>query len=363
MRNKSIEAAFFTTLLVASTVVFIVLLKDFFQPLFWAAVLGIIFYPVHTYVLKFFQNRDSVAAAITLVIIIFVVIVPIFLVGAAVTREAASIYQQISSGEINLREPLERLENMLPLLTSYLEQFGIEPERIREGVSGAAITTSQFLASRAVNFGQGAVRITIMFFVMVYLLFFFLRDGEEIVEAIVSAMPLGQQRERALFSKFAQVSRATIKGTIVVGLVQGGLGGLLFWAVGIDAALLWGVVMIFLALFPAIGTVIIWGPAAIILLVSGALVRGIIVIIAGTLIIGLVDNVLRPILVSHETKMPDYLILLSTLGGLTLFGVSGFVIGPIIAGLFLVIWQMFVREYSTSLQPTEDQSPATGPDS
>lgn len=348
MRTKSIETAFFTTLLVATTVVFFVLLQDFFQPLFWAAVLAIIFYPVYRYLQSFFPDRDSLTAAVTLGVIVFVVIVPVSLLGVAVTREAASIYKQISAGELNPRQPIEMLQQMLPAVTNYLEQFGIDPERIQQGISGAAVTTSQFLASRALTFGQSALRIAIMFFIMLYLLFFFLRDGEKIVEAIVSAMPLGQHRERALVSKFAQVSRATIKGTLVVGLVQGGLGSLLFWAVGIQGALLWGTVMVVLALFPAVGTFVVWGPAAVVLLASGALVRGLIVIIAGTLIIGLVDNVLRPILVGHETKMPDYVILLSTLGGLTLFGVSGFVIGPIIAALFLVIWQMFVQEYNTS---------------
>ncbi len=356
MQTKSIETAFFTTLLVATTVVFIVLLQDFFQPLFWAAVLAIIFYPLYTYVQRFFPERDSAAAAVTVATIVFVVIVPVVLVGVAVTREAASLYQQISSGGLNIQQPLELLEKWLPVVNGYLEEFGIDPERIQQGISGAAVTTSQYLASQALNFGQGALRITILSFVMIYVLFFFLRDGEKIVDAVIAAMPLGQQRERALVSKFAEVSRATIKGTIVVGLVQGSLGALLFWAVGIQAALLWGVVMVLLALFPAIGTFVVWGPAAVVLLFGGDIVRGIIVILAGTLIIGLVDNVLRPILVGHETKMPDYLILLSTLGGLTVFGVSGFVMGPIIAALFLVIWQMFVQEYSTSPFNREGQS-------
>lgn len=350
MQIKNIENAFFTTLLVVTTIVFAILLQDFFQPLFWAAVLAIIFRPVYERTREAFEGRSSISAAMTLLVIIIVVIVPVFLVGLAVTREAASVYKQISAGEIDLQQPVDALESMLPILTDYLQQFGLDPARIQEGISGAAVTVSQFLAQQALSFGQNAVRITIFFFVMLYLLFFFIRDGDEIVEAIIHAMPMGQNREETLVSKFAEVSRATIKGTIVVGLVQGSLGGILFWAVGIEAAVLWGVVMTILALFPAVGTFVVWGPAAAIFLFSGDVVRGVIIIIAGSMIIGLVDNVLRPILVGHETKMPDYLILLSTLGGLTVFGVSGFVIGPIIAALFLVLWQMFVQEYS----PPED---------
>ena len=141
------------------------------------------------------------------------------------------------------------------------------------------------------------------------------------------------------------MARATIKGTLAVGLVQGFLGGVMFWALGIDGAVFWGVVMVLLSVLPLIGASLVWIPAAIFLLVSGAYIKAFIIVVVGVLVIGLVDNVLRPILVGRDTKMPDYLILLSTLGGLTMFGISGFVIGPIIASLFLAIWVMFQSEY------------------
>jgi predicted PurR-regulated permease PerM len=147
--------------------------------------------------------------------------------------------------------------------------------------------------------------------------------------------------------------------------VQGSLGGLLFWILGIDSPIFWGVIMTILSLLPAIGSALIWGPAAIILIATGSIVKGIILIAAGTLIIGLVDNVLRPILVGRDTKMPDFLILITTLGGLTLFGISGFVIGPIIAALFLAVWEMFIEEYGEAddvLQPAPAASTSTLPE-
>jgi predicted PurR-regulated permease PerM len=159
------------------------------------------------------------------------------------------------------------------------------------------------------------------------------------------ALPLGHEREHRLFEKFADVSRATVKGTLVVGVVQGTLGGLFFWILGLNAAVFWGVIMTLLSLLPAVGSALIWGPAAIILLATGQIVKGIILLAAGSLIIGLVDNLLRPMLVGRDTQIPDYLILLATLGGLTVFGLSGFVIGPIIAALFLAVWDMFAQEY------------------
>jgi len=189
----------------------------------------------------------------------------------------------------------------------------------------------------------------VLFFLMLYLLFFVLREGDSLLDQMVRALPLGDERERALFAKFAEVARATIKGTLIVGIVQGTLGGILFWALGIEAAVFWGVVMVLLSVLPAVGAGLVWLPAAIVLAVSGAWIKAAIMVGVGALVIGMVDNLLRPMLVGRDTKMPDYVILLSTLGGLTTFGISGFVIGPVIAALFIVVWDMFAREHAGAL--------------
>jgi len=160
------------------------------------------------------------------------------------------------------------------------------------------------------------------------------------------ARSLRRESERHLLERFSAVSRATIKGTLVVGIVQGAIGGIMFWAFGIDAPVLWGVVMALFSIIPAIGPAFIWLPAAIIQIATGQPIQGIVMILVGTLVIGLADNVLRPILVGRDTQMPDYLILLSTLGGLTAFGISGVVIGPIIAAFFLSVWEMAEEEYA-----------------
>jgi predicted PurR-regulated permease PerM len=189
------------------------------------------------------------------------------------------------------------------------------------------------------------VRAAALFFLMLYILFFFLRDGPDLVRALVRAVPLGDRRQSRLLSKFVAVSRATIKGTLVVGIVQGTLGGLVFWAVGIPAPVVWGAVMTVFALVPAVGVGLVWGPAAVIMLALGEIVRGIVVLLVGIFVIGLIDNVLRPILVGRDTEMPDYLVLLATLGGLSTLGISGFVIGPVIAAFFLAVWEMFAEDH------------------
>jgi predicted PurR-regulated permease PerM len=140
--------------------------------------------------------------------------------------------------------------------------------------------------------------------------------------------------------KFAAVARATVKGTVVVGIVQGILGGLAFWFTGIDGSLLWGALMAFLSLIPAVGSAIIWVPAAIFFFATGALWKGLFLVGFFVVIVGLVDNILRPLLVGKDTKMPDYLILIATLGGMEIYGINGFVIGPVIAALFIACWNL-----------------------
>ena len=173
-----------------------------------------------------------------------------------------------------------------------------------------------------------------------YLLFFLLKDGPYLVNLALEALPLSQHVKHHLFVKFAAVSRATVKGTVVVAVVQGALGGLAFYFTGIDGSLLWGALMAFLSIIPAVGSAIIWVPAVIYFFATGMLWKGIFLVVFFVVVIGLVDNILRPLLVGKDTKMPDYLILISTLGGMEIYGINGFVIGPLIAALFIACWNI-----------------------
>jgi predicted PurR-regulated permease PerM len=341
VRNR-VAQTFFVVLLVVLTVAFFGVLRGFFQPIFWAAITGIVFLPVQRWVERRLVGRPSTAALVTLVIILFSVLVPTILVAGAVAEQGLQLYQNLEAGDIRPGMLLLHLEERLPTeVVALLDRLGIVPGTIEQRISEAAVQASGFIAGMAVSVGQNVGRFAALFFIMLYLLFFVLRDGERLLDKIIWAMPLGDDRERDLFGKFSEVGRATIKGTLVVGAVHGTLGGIMFAILGIQGAVFWGVVMIFLSILPAVGAAIVWLPASIILLVGGSWVRGLILLIFGAVVISLVDNVLRPLLVGRDTKMPDWLILLSTLGGLTTFGISGFVIGPIIAGMFLSIWEMF----------------------
>lgn len=340
------QHAMFVVLVALTTIAFLALVGDFLMPVFWATVLATIFQPLQARYAIAAGGRRSLAALLTMLTLMVLIVVPLLLLGLAMSREVLMLQEKVQSGEIDVQAPLRYARGVAPLVTDYLERFGVDLDDVQARVSSAAVAVSQFLASRALAIGQDIVRITALFFLMLYILFFFLRDGPRLVDALVRALPLGDLRERRLLAKFAEVSRATIKGTLVVGLVQGALGGLLFWGVGIPAPVFWGAVMTAFALLPAVGVGLVWAPAALILLGLGEIVKGVVVIVVGTFVIGLVDNVLRPILVGRDTQMPDYVVLLATLGGISVFGISGFVIGPLIAAFFLAVWEMFAQEHA-----------------
>ncbi len=344
-RTFSLEDVFFVVLLMVATIGFLWIVRDFLESVFWAALLASLFHGVHLRLMARLNGRASSSAMLVLLAILLIVILPLFFVGLAVTRETLSLYQRVTSGEIDLNAPMQWSAKAMPIVNDLLTRVGIDPGNVSEWLSSAAVTASRFLASRALSIGQNTLSLTVQFFLMMYMVFFFVRDGAALLERLVQVIPLGDRRERRLFRKFAEVSRATLKGTVVVAIVQGTLGGLSLAVVGIDGAVFWGVVMTILSILPAVGTSLIWLPAAVWLFATGAVVKAVALVVMGVLI-GFVDNFLRPVLVGRDTKMPDYLILLSTLGGITAFGLSGFVIGPIIAALCVAGWDMFAADFN-----------------
>ena len=346
VKNENIQRSFFMVILVLVTIAFLWLIRGFMQPIFWAIALGIVFYPAHQLLEQQLPNRPNLTAAVSVIFVLFVVVLPVIGIGVAVTGEAAALFQRIQSGEYNISGLFTNVSDQLPQLESALQRLGVDPQRITEQLTSAAGTVSSFLANRALEFGQDTLRTMIFFFLMLYLLFFFLRDGHSILDGAVHALPMGDDRERALLARFEEVSRATIKGSLVIGIAQGAIGGIAFAVLGISAPVLWGVVMALLSVVPAVGPVFVWAPTVLILLFSGRIAAGIILLLIGAVVISLVDNLLRPVLVGRDTRMPDYLILLSTLGGLTAFGLAGVVIGPIIAAFFLTVWEMAIEEFA-----------------
>jgi len=343
MVNSRLEQKVFLALLLVVSVAFGWILLPFYGAVFWAVILAIIFAPVQRRLLARLNARRNLAALATLFICLLVAVLPVILIAGVLVQEGTTLYKQIESGEIDIDSFVSHAKELLPATwQAQMQRFGLgDMDQIRERLASSALQGSQFLATKAFSFGQGTFQFMLSFFLMLYLLFFLLRDGRELVARIRKAVPLSDNQKRRLFSKFTRVVRATVKGNIVVAATQGALGGIIFAILGIPSAVLCGVLMAFLSLLPAVGAGVIWTPVAIYFLMKGLIVQGVILILYGVLVIGLVDNILRPILVGKDTKMPDYVVLISTLGGLSLFGLNGFVIGPLIAALFISAWGLF----------------------
>jgi len=289
------------------------------------------------------RGRPNLAAAVTVLIVIAMVILPLATIAASLVQEASNLHAKVQSGEYDFARFIQRVFEALPgWALGLLDRFNMTNlTAVRETLASGLMKSGQVLAPQALSIGVNTFDFMVGLGIMLYLLFFLLRDGAALADRIKVAIPLRADQKAALFSRFADVVRATVKGGILVAIVQGALGGLAFWFLGIHAPLLWAVLMTFVSLLPAIGAGLVWLPVAAYLLASGAIWQGIGLIAYGVFVIGLVDNILRPFLVGKDTKLPDYVVLISTLGGIEVFGLNGFVIGPLIAALFMVSWEIF----------------------
>lgn len=353
MPSSSLEHKTFLLLLIVVTIAFGWILLPFYGAVFWAVVLAVVFNPLQRRLARRTGGRGNLSALITLVICLLFAVLPTIAIITMLVEEGTSLYQRIESGELDVGAGVEQAKSVLPAsMQAQLDRVGLgDSDGLRERITSGAMQGSQFLATKLFAIGQGTFQFVIGFFVMLYLLFFFLRDGQSLARQLRMVAPLGDTQKRRLQIKFTRVVRATVKGNIVVAAVQGALGGMIFWVLGIPSALLCGVLMAFLSLLPAVGAGLVWGPFALYMLLNGQVWQGVTLTAFGVLVIGLVDNILRPILVGKDTRMPDYLVLISTLGGLSLFGLNGFVIGPLIAALFLSSWNLFSSEKKTVRLP------------
>ena len=342
--RKVLEQRSFLILLGIVSLLFALLLRPFWSAIFWATAITILFVPLQRYLLPRLGYRRNLSALLTLLICSVIVVLPVLLLISAFIQEGSNLYSMIQSQEIRPGQFIDRVVSAVPFVPSLMERTGIDTENIRAYLSSSAISMSELLAQQALSIGRDTLNFTVKLALMLYLAFFLLRDGEHLVKLMKAAVPLSEARKTLLFNKFVEVTRATIKGNLLVALVQGALGGLIFWILDIPGPVLWTVVMAFLSLIPAVGAALVWVPASIYLYASGDWLSASILVAYGALIIGLADNVLRPILVGRDTKLPDYIVLFSTMGGIALIGINGFVVGPLVAAVFLAFWNIFIAD-------------------
>ena len=341
MRNLEDNALLL--LVIAVSLAFAWILWPFYEAILWATVLAIVFAPLYRRLSITMRQQHSLAALATVLIVVTMVILPLTLIAAALVQEATNLYEKIESNQLDFGRFFQEFLDALPTwATDLLNRFGLTNlGAMHERLSAALLQGSKYLAAQALSIGKGTANFIVSLLLMLYLLFFFLRDGGELSRRIRDAIPLREEQQRALFTKFAVVTRAMFKGNLLVAAVQGTLGGIIFWVLGIHAPVLWAVVMGFLSLLPAVGAAAVWLPVAIYFLATGAVGQGLVLIAYGAFVIGLVDNLLRPYLVGKDTQMPDYVVLISTLGGIAIFGLDGLVMGPVIAAMFIAVWDLF----------------------
>ncbi|QPK65020.1 AI-2E family transporter [Methylomonas sp. LL1] len=346
--QKNTPYILFLTFVLLVTVSFFLLIKDFLLACFWAIILAVVFHPVYQWIKHYFKNSEILPLFLTMMMIILVFVLPLLTLTLMITDESTAYYQKIQNGEINPQVYFQdTLALLLPIFNKLSHMEAVSVEQISASAGNAFTQAVKYIAQQLPALTQNLLNLIVQVALAFYILFFLLRDGQQLIRKLMSLIPIGDRIEIELFERFTSVARATVKGGLLVAVIQGSIGGLLFWFVGIPAAFLWGMLMIVLSLLP-IGSALIWTPAAIILFLQGQTLKGTIVLAIGILVIGMIDNFLRPRLIGKDSKMSDYLVLVSTLGGLTWFSLTGFVLGPIIAALFITCWEILGKESQVS---------------
>lgn len=334
------RVAFLLLLSLAITVLFYWLIGDFVVALLVAAVLATLLHPLYSRILRAVGDRKAVASGLTVLLSLLLVVVPLALFLAVLAGEAIAISEgatewiEQQTGESGTLQAQLEQDPDLRKLVPYQDQ-------IMEKASELTSDVGSFVASELADSAKGTAEFFLMLFVMLYAMFFFLIDGRTILDGVLRFTPLSADDKGRLLGTFASVGRATIKGTLVIGIVQGGLAGLAFWVAGIGGAVFWGVVMGVLSVLPGIGAALVWIPAVIFLALDGRIGAAVGLGLWCAIVVGTADNFLRPVLIGRDTEMPDLLVLLTTLGGLALFGVAGLVIGPLIGALYVAVWKLW----------------------
>ena len=348
MTETRFRQAFLLLLVTAISAAFVAMIRAFLLTILLAAIFAGLAYPVYQWLLVRLGGRRAPAAVATLVLLLALVIAPLLAVLGAGANEALRVTETIRprlQGLIDQPGEIDRLLRAVPGY-GYIEPYR---EQILTSAGDLVGTTSAFLFAALSATTRATALFIFHFFILLYTMFFFLTGGPELLRAVLAYLPLTETDKQRMLGKFVSVTRATLKGTILIGAAQGLLGGLAFWAVGIDGAIFWGTVMTLLSIIPGVGGALVWVPATIILVSMGEVWQGLGLALFCALVVGSVDNLLRPRLVGQDTQMHELLIFFSTLGGLMLFGAMGFILGPILAALFVTAWEMFGTTFRSAL--------------
>ena len=340
MKKDAINQWVLLLLVLFISALFLSMIRQFFMAIFLAGIISALSFPLYNRFKKRFRGKAAVASITTVIIIVCVIFIPLAGLLGVVTAQAIRVGEAVTPWvERQLSQPdaissaldsIPFFEKIKPYRNEILKKAGA----LVSGISG-------FIMKQLSGFARGTVNLIITFLITLYCMFFFLIDGPKLLEKILYYLPLEDRDEQRMLDKFTSVTRATLKGTLVIGILQGGLAGVAFAVVGIPSAVFWGTTMAVLSIIPSVGSALVWGPAAIILIATGNMAKGIGLGLFCAVVVGSLDNLLRPLLVGKDTQMHELMIFFGTLGGILMFGVAGMVIGPIVAALFVTVWEIY----------------------
>jgi predicted PurR-regulated permease PerM len=353
--GANLRTAFVLLLVAAVSALFLAVAWPFLEPLLLGALLAGLFHPLYRWITRLVGGRQSLGAVLTLLVLFILVLGPVTAFLGIVVQQALSVSDQAipwlrqhlgAASTFNLHDWLVQ---RFPALGDYVPS----QEELLQHVGTAAKSAGAFLVTVLSRMTATTAAFILNLFVMLYAMFFFFKDGKKILERIFYYLPLSDEDETRMLARFTSITRATIKGTVVIGIIQGTLAGIAFWMAGIQGAAFWGTIMTILSIVPGIGAALVWVPAVIILFINGQYVAATLLLAWCAAVVGTIDNFLRPALVGRDAKMPDLLILVGTLGGLFLFGPIGFIVGPIVCGLFLTVWDIYGATFKEVLPPVK----------
>ncbi len=361
LRGRNFRHAFVLLLVAAISLLALAISWPFLRPLLLGAMLAGLCHPLYRWLVRCFRGRRSLASFTTLLILVAIAVGPLGAFAGVVISQAVEVSEKAIPWVRQQFGPSSRFDvhdwlvSRFPVLAPYVPS----QEAIVEHVGAAAKSAGGYLVTAASRITAGTATFLLNAFVMLYAMFFFLRDGKAILEKVIYYIPLRHEDEVQMIERFASVTRATIKGTVIIGIVQGSLAGVALWLAGIEGAAFWGTIMVILSVIPGVGSALVWVPAVIYLFATDRILAATLVAVWCAAVVGTIDNVLRPMLVGKDAKMPDLLILVGTLGGLFLFGPIGFIAGPLVFGLFLTVWEIYGAAFRDILPPVKPLTRAT----
>jgi len=314
------------------------MMKPFLGVLMWAAVLVIVFYPIHRRLVQR-TDRPSLSALVSCALVILTILVPVALLTVAVINELSGAVQNVQAGINYLLNPNSPITGRL---LGWASRF-MDVEQLRSGeyLAQQLGGVSGGLAGRTLGVIGGLLGAIVQMFFVVFTMYYLFRDGDRIFETIKNSLPLNEEQSLSIMERTKEVVGASVYGVLAIAVIQGTLGGLAFWVLGVPSAIVWGVAMTFLSMIPMLGSFLVWVPAAIYLAMTGHYVKAIMLVLWGTLVIGMIDNFLRPKLVGGRTRLHELYIFFAVLGGLQVFGVLGIVLGPVVLALAMSLIEVF----------------------